>query len=300
MKNQGMETGNPGFAGPAGFQGRQLGAIILAVMVLDTQTPPCVAAASCLDFPRLTKETGMILPSHRSYIGCCYRYLYNLPVPGLPIQCTIVSQLAARLCFSKYCLNGWARELQGTSLQSNSACDYISSAQARRVPSWYQSQAHATTEHGTAPTLHIQEQSRPPYCQHSSDPIHRNASSDWLRSHQLGASMELAWHWPQLLPQAYKPTLSPYPSCRFSWFCWCCAPDAAPKGLQNECFPGSPVIRICIWSGRRGNWIPMSRSRDEWGSLEIRGLLLIYLPVMGDVVQGAFSVHIWSEQEHSR
>lgn len=57
-----METGNPGFAGPAGFQGRQLGAVILAgriVTVPDTQSLPWVAAAaaSCLDFPRLTKET---------------------------------------------------------------------------------------------------------------------------------------------------------------------------------------------------------------------------------------------------
>jgi len=52
-----METGNPEFTGPAGFQGRQLQAVILAVMVPDTQTPPWVAAASCPDFQMLTKET---------------------------------------------------------------------------------------------------------------------------------------------------------------------------------------------------------------------------------------------------
>lgn len=61
-----METGNPGFAGPAVFQGRQVGAEIFAgsiVVVPDTQTLPRVAAAaSCLDFPRLTKEAVGFCP----------------------------------------------------------------------------------------------------------------------------------------------------------------------------------------------------------------------------------------------
>lgn len=78
MENQGMETGNPGFAGPAGFQGRQLGAVILAFTTLDAQSLPWVAAAaaSCLDFPRLTKETvGWFCPlmalTQAAAVGTC-------------------------------------------------------------------------------------------------------------------------------------------------------------------------------------------------------------------------------------
>lgn len=33
-------------------------------------------------------------------------------MPALPVHCMVVWQLAARLRFSKYCLNGWPRELK--------------------------------------------------------------------------------------------------------------------------------------------------------------------------------------------
>ena len=76
--------------------------------------------------PRLSNvdkgDSGVVLPSYLSYTGCCCRYLYRLPVPRLPIQCTGVSQLAVRLLFSKYCPSDWARELWGTSAQSEAAC----------------------------------------------------------------------------------------------------------------------------------------------------------------------------------
>lgn len=138
---------------------------------------PDSALGSSSILPRLSKtderNSGMVLPSYRSCIGCCCRYLYNLPVPGLPIQCTTVSQLAARLLFSKYCLNSWARELQGTSVQSEAACDHMlalpKAGGCKLVP------VPGPCRHGAwdCTYLHIQEQSRPPYCQHSSDPTCR-------------------------------------------------------------------------------------------------------------------------------
>lgn len=62
MDSQEMETRNPMFAAPAGFQGGQQGTMVLAdriIMVPDTQAVLWGAAepAFCLDFPKLTKET---------------------------------------------------------------------------------------------------------------------------------------------------------------------------------------------------------------------------------------------------
>lgn len=122
MENQGMETGNPGFAGPAGFQGRQLRAVILAFTILDAVSALGSSSSSSI-LPRFSKadkgDSGVVLPSHGSYTGCCCRHLYNLLVPGLPIQCTTVSQLAARFLFSKYCCNAHTGELQDTYAESD-------------------------------------------------------------------------------------------------------------------------------------------------------------------------------------
>lgn len=85
-------------------------------------TDSALGSSSSSILPRFSRadkgDSGVVLPSHGSYTGCCCRHLYHLPVPGLPIQCTIVSQLAARFLFSKYCCNGHARELQDTYAQS--------------------------------------------------------------------------------------------------------------------------------------------------------------------------------------
>ena len=234
----------------------------------------------------------MVLPSHRSYVGCCCRYLYNLPVPSLPIQCTIVLQLAARILFSKYCFNSWARELQGTSVQSDTACNHVSSAQAKMVqvgaspsplpplsmglhlPCTSKSKADLLTAN-TALIQHVEMRRRT-----GSGPTSSVPAWSWHDTDLTCFHSRINPHRPPTLPAGSDDFADGVPQTRLQ------------KGCRVSALLGHLQYGSISGQAGEGTGPQCPTAGMNGGSLEIRGVFSIRLPVMGGVVQGVFSGHI--------